>query len=86
MKVNYTWRWNVMNIDELKLYIEKMRTNLQFLINSKDDLLDVEIIRYSKKLDKAINNYNKLTICWSGPYKEVSRENNEDYKLHVKII
>ena len=57
------------NIEELKAYIEKMRTNLQFLIANNDDLLDKEIITISQKLDKAINNYNALTRCLTGSYQ-----------------
>lgn len=72
------------NIEELKLYIEKIRANLQSLISSKDDLLDIEIINISRKLDMAINNYHTLTRCWNERYKETSYGHNGDYELHDK--
>ena len=42
--------------------IEILRAKLSNLIQTKNDLLDPEVLEASKLLDNAINDYNKLKL------------------------
>jgi len=48
------------DIDVTKDDIEIIRDKLMSLIQSKDDLLNPEVLEASMLLDKAINDYNRL--------------------------
>ncbi|SHI95457.1 Spo0E like sporulation regulatory protein [Clostridium cavendishii DSM 21758] len=49
------------NIEEVNKKIEKLKQELQKLIDEKNDLLADEVIVASKTLDTALNEHNKLT-------------------------
>ncbi|WP_297429256.1 aspartyl-phosphate phosphatase Spo0E family protein [Clostridium sp.] len=47
-------------IEKLEIKIYKTRQVLHETIDRKGDLLDVEVINISQKLDSILNEYNKL--------------------------
>ncbi|EKQ51591.1 MULTISPECIES: aspartyl-phosphate phosphatase Spo0E family protein [unclassified Clostridium] len=47
-------------IEKLEIKIYKTRQALHETIDIKGDLLDVEVINISQKLDSILNEYNKL--------------------------
>jgi hypothetical protein len=48
-------------IGEIEVRIYEMRQALYKVIDSKNNLLDNEVISVSKKLDELLNEYNRLT-------------------------
>ena len=48
------------SIEKINKKICEMRQSLQDLINEKPSLLDSDVIAASQKLDRALNEYNKL--------------------------
>lgn len=48
------------NLDEKEKIINKMRQALYEIIDYKENLLDIEVVNASKKLDNILNEYNEL--------------------------
>lgn len=48
------------NLEETKKNINKMRQALYEMIEIKENLLDIEVINASQRLDLALNEYNEL--------------------------
>lgn len=49
-------------VDKIKENIERLRERLMGLIQSKESLVDPEIVKASKLLDNALNEYNSNLI------------------------
>ena len=47
-------------LEEMKIIIYEMRETLHTIIQEKQNLLDVEVIAISQKLDGVLNEYNNL--------------------------
>lgn len=47
-------------LEENEKIIEEMRQALYKIIDEKENLLDLEVVCLSQKLDKILNEYNKL--------------------------
>ena len=47
-------------LEETEKTIEEMRQALYRMIDKKENLLDLEVIHVSQKLDEILNEYNKL--------------------------
>ncbi|AND83521.1 Spo0E family sporulation regulatory protein-aspartic acid phosphatase [Clostridium tyrobutyricum] len=47
-------------IEEVLLEIEKLRSELYRLINSKGNLMDKDVVKVSQELDRVLNEYRKL--------------------------
>lgn len=48
------------NLEDMEVIIDEIRQTLSALIDEKQNLLDVEVIDISQKLDDALNKYNNL--------------------------
>lgn len=51
---------NLRELEEIKEKIYKTRQVLYKIIDNKENLLDIEVIIASKKLDDVLNEYNHL--------------------------
>lgn len=61
-----------MKDDNIILYnIEILRDKLSNVIKTKDELVDVEILRISVQLDEALNEYDRLNFKKSGYYHKL---------------
>lgn len=49
-------------IQEITQKIEELRTLMHSLINESEKLTDEELVAVSQKLDKLLNEYNKVII------------------------
>lgn len=53
---------NLGELETMKERIHKMRQALYKVIDNKENLLSIEVIAASQKLDDMLNEYNKLLI------------------------
>jgi len=51
---------NVSNLEDVEKTVYEMRQELYAIIDKKENLLDIEVINASKKVDEALDEYNNL--------------------------
>lgn len=47
-------------VEELILKIDEMKSQMNNLIEQKEDLVDLEVVEVSQKLDSILNDYNSI--------------------------